>query len=57
VAFNFSDAPIEVPLGPLTVEVSSDAERTVGAGLEAALEPFEAAVLRPSNLAEGQRLR
>ena len=50
VAISFTDTPIDVPLGRLTVELSSAPERTHGAVLDGPLQPYEAVVLTSDEL-------
>ena len=45
IAISFGGTPIAVPLGSLTVELSSDPGRTIGVALGGPLQPYEAVVL------------
>jgi alpha-glucosidase len=47
VVVSFSEAPVDVSVGPLPVELSSDPERPTGEPLAGPLGPYEAVVLRP----------
>ncbi len=48
VAISFSDLPVAASVGPAAVELSSDPGRARGTAFEDELNPYEAAVLRPS---------